>query len=319
MKPTLKRARRALLGCMTAALFTSQLTAKIDVVATTADLGALASEIGGAKVSVTVLAKPTEDPHFVDAKPSFIVKLNRADALIEGGADLEVGWLPALLTGARNSKLAPGAPGRILCSEGVEMLEVPVTLDRAQGDVHARGNPHFLVDPMNAQIAAEHIYKAFCQIDPQNCGEFKVNWDKLHATLDERLGKWQKQLDPFKDTRLVAYHNMWSYFARRFGLRIDLFLEPKPGIPPSPAHLAKIISTMQDEKIPVIIVEPFQHRRTAETVADRTGAMVVDLTQYPGGIKGTEGGYVAMMDHVVSTLSRALEKSSARAAAGARP
>src|SRR6266550_8737906 len=136
--------------------------AKLEIVATTPDFGSIAAEIGGSRASVTTLAKPTEDPHFVDAKPSFIVKLNRADVLIEGGAELEIGWLPPLLAGARNAKLAPDAPGYIRCNEGIQMLEVPATLDRSKGDIHAAGNPHFVVDPENAKIIARHIADSFC-------------------------------------------------------------------------------------------------------------------------------------------------------------
>src|SRR5438874_1203955 len=143
--------------------------AKLNVVATTPDFGSIASVIGGNEVSVTTLAKPTEDPHFVDAKPSFILKLNRADALIEGGADLEIGWLPALLDQSRNSKLAPGAPGRIACSQGISLVEIPATLDRSRGDIHAAGNPHYMTDPVNAKIVAEHIANAFCQLDAKSC------------------------------------------------------------------------------------------------------------------------------------------------------
>src|SRR6266516_2522403 len=140
-------------------------TAKLNVVATTADFGAIAQEIGGDKIELATLAKPTEDPHFVDAKPSFIVKLNRADVLIEGGAELEIGWLPALLDQSRNSKLAPGAPGHVACAQGVQMLEVPSTLDRSKGDIHAAGNPHYVVDPVNAKKVAENIANAFCALD----------------------------------------------------------------------------------------------------------------------------------------------------------
>src|SRR5215471_21768551 len=149
--------------------------AKLNVVATTPDFAAIAAAVGGDEVSITTLAKPTEDPHFVDAKPSFIVKLNRADALIEGGADLEIGWLPALLDQSRNNKLAPGAPGRIACNQGVQLLEVPGTLDRSKGDIHAAGNPHYLTDPVNAKIVAENLAAKFCTLDPKECDKFKRN------------------------------------------------------------------------------------------------------------------------------------------------
>ena len=293
---------------LVAALLAGHLTvqAKLAVVVTTPDLASLAEAVGGKQIDITTLARPTEDPHFVDARPSFIVKLNRADALIEGGAELEIGWLPPLLTGARNARLASGAPGRILGNQGIQMLEVPTSLDRSEGDIHAAGNPHFLVDPENAKIVAGHIAEAFCKLDAANASTYQANLKTFLAELDARMVVWQKQLAPFKGGQIVAYHNSWVYFARRFGLTIDLFLEPKPGIPPSPAHLASVITKMKASQARVIIVDPYLNRRTAETVARSTGAVVVDVAQFPGGVKGTEGGYIALMDHLVNSLAAAL-------------
>ena len=280
--------------------------AKLDVVVTTPDFGSIARDIGGDKVDVTMLAKPTEDPHFVDAKPSFIVKLNRADALVEGGAELEIGWLPALLDQSRNSKLAAGAPGRIACAQGIQLLEVPATLDRSKGDIHAAGNPHYTTDPANVRIVAQRIADAFSQLDPKNSAIYQANLKKFTDRLDEKMAEWDKLLAPFKGEQVVAYHDSWPYFARRFGLKIDLFLEPKPGIPPTPVHLAEVITQMRADHIHVIMVEPYQNRKTAETVAADTGATVVDLSQFPGGIKGTEAGYIELMDRNVNSLAKAL-------------
>ncbi|HZV36126.1 MAG TPA: metal ABC transporter substrate-binding protein, partial [Verrucomicrobiae bacterium] len=248
--------------------------ARLNVVATTADLGSIAEFIGGDAAKVTTLARPTEDPHFVDAKPSFSVKLNRADALVEGGAELEIGWLPPLLDMARNRKLEPGAPGCILCNQGIQLVEIPSTLDRSKGDIHAAGNPHFLTDPENARIVAEHIAAAFSQLDPKSASTFQSNLKRFTGELDAKMDQWQKLLGPFRGKEVVAYHDSWPYFAARFGLKIDLFLEPKPGIPPTPTHLADVILKMKEDKTHVIIVEPYQNRRTAETVARNTGATV---------------------------------------------
>lgn len=280
--------------------------AKLNVVATTADLAALVREVGGALVEVTTLAKPTEDPHFVDARPSFIVKLNKADAIVEGGAELEIGWLSPLLQGARNPRLAPGAPGRIACHEGVPMLEVPTTLDRSKGDIHAAGNPHYLMDPANAKIVAGHIAEAFCQLDAASCETYRANLKKFTAALDAKLAEWGKALAPFQGRRFVTFHNSWVYFAQRFGLKNDLFLEPKPGIPPTPTNLAAVIKQMKEQDVRVIFSEPFLSRKTAETVARATSATVLDVTQFPGGLKGTEGGYLQLMDYLVGNLAKAL-------------
>jgi zinc/manganese transport system substrate-binding protein len=280
--------------------------AKLNVVVTTPDLAALVREIGGSQVEITTLARPTEDSHFVDAKPSFIVKLNKADAIVEGGAELELGWLPGLLDGARNPKLAAGAPGHIACHQGVQLLEVPTTLDRSKGDIHAAGNPHYLIDPVNAKIVAAHLAEAFCKLDSASSAAYRANLKKFSDALDAKLEGWLKTLAPFKGQRIVSYHNSWPYFAERFGVKIDLFMEPKPGIPPTPTHLSEVIKKMKEEKIRVIFVEPYLNRRTAETVARNTGAVVLDVSQFPGGVKGTEGSYIPLLDHLVDGLARAL-------------
>jgi len=255
--------------------------AKLNVVATTSDFGAIAQEIGGDKIDLLTLAKPTEDPHFVDAKPSFIVKLNRADVLIDGGAELEVGWLPPLLDGARNAKLDEGKPGHIHASDGMTLLEVPATLDRAKGDIHAAGNPHYMTDPLNGRLVAQRIANGFCLLDPKSCDYFKANLKKFEDRLDAKMAEWQTLLAPDKGKPVVTYHNYWIYFGRRFDLPMELFLEPKPGIPPTPAHLAEVITKMKASNLKVIVVQPYQNRRTAETVATHTGAVVADFASMP--------------------------------------
>jgi ABC-type Zn uptake system ZnuABC Zn-binding protein ZnuA len=279
--------------------------AKLHIVVTTPDLAAIAKEVGGDQVEITTLARPTEDPHFVDAKPSFIVKLNKADALVEGGAELEVGWLPALLAGARNAKLASGQPGRILCNEGIAMLEVPTALARAEGDIHPLGNPHFVVDPANARIIAAHLADAFAKLDLSSAETFRANGKKFTDALDAKLVEWTAKLAPFKGAKVVSYHKSWPYFAERFGLEMEIFLEPKPGIPPSPAHLAEVITKMKAQHARVIIVDPYLNRRTAETVARSTDATVVDVAQFPGALKSTDS-YLALMDYLVNSLAKAL-------------
>ena len=300
--------KKLLLGTF-GALIAFSAQAKLNVVVTTPDLAAIAKEVGGDKIEITTLARPTEDPHFVDARPSFIVKLNKADALIEGGAELEVGWLPPLLAGARNDKIQAGQPGRILCNEGIRMLEVPSQMTRAEGDIHPLGNPHYVVDPVNAKIVAAHIADVLGNIDSANAAAYAANAQKFAVVLDAKLTEWQAKLSPFKGASVVSYHRSWPYFAERFGLTMDLFLEPKPGIPPSPAHLAQVIGKMKEENARVVIVDPYLNRKTAETAARETGATVVDVAQFPGGVKGTEGGYIPLMDYLVNSLATALAKT----------
>lgn len=274
---------------------------KLSVVATTPDLGALAREIGGDAVEVKVLAKPTEDPHFVDAKPSHVVTLNRASALIEGGAELEIGWLPPLLETARNDKIAPAAPGLIIASKGIRMLDVPAALDRSRGDVHSQGNPHFLIDPVNAKVVAAQIAAHFSQLAPASAATFKANLARFNAAVDAKTAEWKAALAPFRGAKVVTYHNDFIYFAERFGLQVVGTLEPKPGIAPSPAHLAKTIGIMKNEKARVILVQPYQNRKTAETVARQVNGVVVDFSQQPGAYKNTDT-YIAMMDNLVRSV-----------------
>jgi zinc/manganese transport system substrate-binding protein len=281
---------------------------KLDVVATTPDLGALAQAIGGANVSVKTLAKPTEDPHFVDAKPSHIVTLNRADVLIEGGAELELGWLPPLLESARNPKIGAGAPGRIVVSQGVKMLEIPTSFDRSKGDVHSMGNPHFLLDPLNVRIIANRIAQQFSQVDPKNAGVYQGNLKAFTTKLDAKFAEWQQRLAPYKGAKIVTYHKDFPYLAERFGFEVVETLEPKPGIAPSPAHLAKVIGTMKASNAKVILVQPYQNRKTAETVARQSGATVLDIAQQPGAMKNT-ATYFDLMDNIVGALATAFQSA----------
>jgi zinc/manganese transport system substrate-binding protein len=284
----------------------SSTQAKLKVVATLPDLAALAREVGGDKVEVSAMAKPTEDSHFVDARPSFVVQLRDADVLIDGGAELEVGWLPPLLQNARNSKIDVGKPGRVQASEGVRLMNAPSNASRAAGDVHVLGNPHFVVDPIIAKTVAAHIARAFTAVDEQNTLVYDANFKKFEATINAKLQEWGAAMLPFKGQNVVAYHDSWPYFAHRFGVNIDTFLEPKPGIPPSPSHLAGVIEKMKAQKIKAIIIEPFHDRKIAEKVASATGAKVVDFAQYPGALPNTDS-YVKLIDKLVANLAAALK------------
>jgi len=297
--------KAAALAFVATAASGSQAVAQMRVVATTPDLASVAREIGGDRVNVVALAKPTEDPHFVDAKPSFIVTLNRADALIEGGAELELGWLPPLLENARNGKIGSGAPGRIVASEGIRLLEVPTSFDRSKGDIHSLGNPHFMVDPVAAKVVAANIAAHFAQLDPKNAAVYNGNLAKFNTRIDAKIAEWQRALAPYRGAKIVTYHRDFVYLAQRFGLSIVDELEPKPGIAPSPAHLAQVIGEMKSNNAKVILVQPFQNRKTAETVARQTGAAVLDTPQQPGaGGNGTS--YFDMLDNLVRNLATGL-------------
>lgn len=283
---------------------------RLIIVATTPDLGALAQEIGRDRVEVKVLAKPTEDPHYVDPKPSHIVTLNRANALIEGGAELEIGWLPPLLESARNPRLALGTPGRIVASRGVSLLEIPTGPSselRGKGDVHSLGNPHFLTDPLRAMVAARNIAAGLAKVDPASAELFQENLERLTSTVNAKLAEWQQLLSPFQGATIVTYHRDFSYFAERFGLEVVATIEPKPGIPPSPAHVAEVIQTVKRTQARVILLQPFQNPKAAETVARATGIGILKFPQQPGAAQDT-AGYIPLMDYLVRTLAAALEK-----------
>ena len=293
-----------ILSSVLACAFAAQ--AKLNVVATLPDFGSLAREIGGDKIDIIVLAKATEDPHFVDARPSFVVSLRNADVLIDGGAELEIGWLPPLLQNARNPKIEVGKPGRVQAAQGIHLMNVPANVTRAAGDVHALGNPHFCADPIIAKAIAQHIAQSFAALDAPNAAFYDANYKKFEAAINAKLQEWGAAMQPFKDQHVAAYHDSWPYFAHRFGINIDIFLEPKPGIPPSPSHLTEVIAQMKTQHVKAVIVEPYHDRRIAEKVASATGAKVVQFSQFPGGIPGTES-YVKLIDALIKRLADALK------------
>jgi ABC-type Zn uptake system ZnuABC Zn-binding protein ZnuA len=282
--------------------------AKLDVVASTPDLAAIAREVGGDRADVTSLARGTEDVHFVDPKPSFIRILNQADALIEGGADLEAGWLPSLIVNARNPKIQLGKPGRIAAAEAVSLLEVPAgPIDRSMGDVHPFGNPHFTLDPVNGKLIARQIGERLCSLVPGDCPIFRANLKQFEDKIDSRLVLWQKQMAPLRGTRVVSYHKSYSYFAERFGLRVVNTIEPKPGIPPSASHVRDLVGQMKAEGVALIVMEPNRERKTPAFLAQETGAKVAVVPSMVGGGKEASD-YPALFDFIVKTVLEAVDQ-----------
>lgn len=277
---------------------------KLRIVATTPDLASIARAVGGDAVEVTAIARPTEDPHFVDAKPSYILLLNKADMLIEGGAALEAGWLPPLLDSARNPRIALGAPGRVVASQGISLLEVPTVADRSMGDVHPFGNPHYLLDPANAAIVAQTVADALCGVDHEHCDDYEARARQFRAAIDAKLLEWQSLLSTARGEKIVTYHKDFDYFAQRFGLDVAGTLEPKPGIPPSAAHLAALIPRMKAQNVRLIIVEPNRERQNPEFVAEKTGARILLLPIMPGG-EGTVD-YIGLIDYDVRQVAGAV-------------
>jgi zinc/manganese transport system substrate-binding protein len=290
-------------------LLTMSAQAKLNVVATLPDFGSIAQKIGGDKINVTVLARGSEDAHFVDARPSHLVSLNKADVLLEGGAELEVGWLPPLLNNARNRKIQASGSGHIVMANGIKLLEVPTTpVDRSMGDVHPNGNPHFWLDPQNGKIMATHVAEVFSKLDPKNAAYYQANLKAFNTQLDGKLAAWNKIMEPYRGTKVITYHKSFEYFAERFGLEIIGQLEPKPGIEPSPTHINSLIPRAKEAGVKVVIIEPFRPRKTPEYVANQIGAKLLILPEKVGGNDKT-GDYVSLFDYNVNELVRALSAS----------
>jgi len=304
--------RRVFWMIVMTALATQAEAASLTVVATTPDLAAIAREVGRDRVSVTSMAAGGQDPHFLDPRPSFLVKLNRADLLIEGGLDLEIGWLPALLASARNPKLRPGELGRLNASERIAVLGVPGgRVDRSQGDVHGKGNPHFLTDPVNGAVVADTIAQRLCRLDVEGCVDYRANAEAFRRRIDAAVAGWTDVLSPYRGTKIVAYHDTWSYFTKRFGLTTVGFVEPKPGVPPPPSHISALVDLIQREHVPVIVMEPYASRSIPDLVARQTGCRVLVLAPTVGALPATDD-YVAMVDANVKALARALARTTSR-------
>ncbi len=291
---------------MIAGLLLTALTprAELNVVASLPDFGSIAETIGGKAVKVTTIARGREDPHFVDARPSFVRVLNKADLLIAGGADLEVGWLPTLVTAARNAKIQGTGKGHLVLAPHVKLLDVPsAPLDRSMGDVHPTGNPHFWLDPRNGKIIAEKIATALIELDANNAELYRKNLSAFNARLDAKWSEWQKRMDPLRGTKIVSYHKTYDYLAAAFGLQVVAQLEPKPGIEPSATHIAHLVPQAKDAGVKLIVLEPYRPRRSAEQLAEAIGARVVILPDKSGATPDAKD-YFALFESIVSKLAK---------------
>ncbi|MDI6793240.1 MAG: metal ABC transporter substrate-binding protein [bacterium] len=280
---------------------------KINVVTTTTDLADLAKAVGGDRVKVVSLSKGNQDPHFVDPKPSMVMKLKKADLLVKVGMDLDM-WADGLIAAARNSKIIYAAKGYVDTSVGIERLEVPKEkIDAGMGHLHIHGNPHYQTDPAAAGPMTKNILDGLCRISPKDGEYFKHNRQEYLTRLDEKMDTWTAKMAKFKGANIVTYHNSWPYFARRFGLNVVEHIEPKPGIPPSPAHLAKLIKVMKEKKVKVILVEPYFPLKACRMVAKKTGAKVLIFPPSVGGIKEIKT-YLELFDYNINQLVEALSE-----------
>ena len=279
---------------------------KIRVVTTIPDLKALTEEVGGKLVDVDALARGMQNAHELEIRPSLMLKLRRADLLIENGLDLD-SWADVAVQGANNPNIVRGAPGRIDVSRGVQVLEVPSTrVDRSMGDVHPLGNPHYSLDPGTAPIVTQNIVYALARVAPDRRAELERNRQSFLSRLDEAMTRWTRAMGPLKGTKVVVYHPQWIYLLNRFGLVQAATVEDRPGIPASPAHVTRIIRQMKDEQIKVLIVEPWNDLKLANRVAQEAGAKAVVLASMVGGVKGADS-YIGAIDHNVNALVTAMK------------
>ncbi|HEV7837841.1 MAG TPA: metal ABC transporter substrate-binding protein [Gemmatimonadaceae bacterium] len=280
--------------------------AQLKVVTSTTDLYDIAKAVGGNRITATHIGEGYQDPHFIEAKPSFVLQLRNADVWAFVGLDLEIGWMPLLLDGARNPRIRQGGSGYLDVSRAIPLLDVPSgNVDRSQGDVHPLGNPHYWLDPENGRRIARLFKAKFTDLDPSGAAAYATNEQNFEARLNASERTWTDELAKIKGKPVVAWHTSWRYFAEYTKMNIVGFMEPKPGVPPSPAHLAGLIQTMRRTGAKVIVMEPFYDRKTADFVAARTGAKVLILPPSVGGVKGV-GDYIAVMNYDIQQLANAL-------------
>lgn len=288
---------------LVSALSSTDAYAAVQVVTATQDLAELTAEVGGADVVVSTIARGDLDPHFIDAKPSFMVKLASADLVVVVGMELEVGWMPALLTGARNAKVQPGARGYLDASTAITPIEVPTgSMDRSRGDLHPQGNPHYWLDPENGRRIARVIEARLIELDPAHAVDYQRNLGAFEAKLTQKETEWAAKMAPLKDASVVGYHSTYDYFCVRYGLKVVGFVEPKPGIPPTPAHTLELGAAAKAAGAKFVLVEPFHNPSDATPIATASGAKVVTVPSAVGGLADVKT-YFDLFDRIVFTLT----------------
>jgi ABC-type Zn uptake system ZnuABC Zn-binding protein ZnuA len=282
--------------------------AQLKVVTSTTDLYDIAKSVGGDKITAMHIGEGYQDPHFIEAKPSFVLQLRNADVWAFVGLDLEIGWMPLLLDGARNPKIRLGGSGYVDASKAIRVLDTPQgNVDRSMGDVHPLGNPHYWLDPENGRRIARLFKAKFSELDPKNEDTYEKNEKSFEARLNAAEQGWQGDLAAIRGKPVVAWHTSWRYFAEYTGMNIVAFMEPKPGVPPSPSHLYTVIQTVKRTGAKAIIMEPFYDRKVADLVAKQTGIKVLLLPPSVGGTRGAPvNDYISLMKYDMAQLAAAL-------------
>ncbi|HWZ45492.1 MAG TPA: metal ABC transporter substrate-binding protein [Candidatus Saccharimonadales bacterium] len=297
----------ALMGAL--ALAPTAEAKKLKVITTLTDLASLTQEVGGDRIEVEALARGYQDPHFVDPKPSFLLKLRNADLLISVGLELEIGWLPPLITQSGNGRIQPGAPGFLDASEFAEILEIPQgKVDRSMGDVHAQGNPHYWLDPDNGRRVARGIATKLGEMDPADAAFFQQRFQDFSRRLAEAEKRWESDMAPYRGRKVVTYHRSWPNFAKHFGLDVVGYVEPRPGIPPTPSHTLELINLMKRENVKVMLIEPYFDLKTPNSVASMTSGRVLQMMPSVGG-KPEITDYFKLFDYDIALMKQALDSA----------
>jgi len=308
---SLKNVVRAVGTCFSLAMLVAlpAQARKINVITATTDLAALTQEVAGDKVDVESIAKGYQDPHYVEAKPSFLLKLRHADLLVLVGLDLEIGWLPPLITQSGNPKIQPAAAGYLDASQFSEILEKPTGLiSRAQGDVHPLGNPHYWLDPDNGRRIAKGIADKLSEMQPGEAAYFQQRYADFNQRLTAAEKKWDDEMKPYRGSKVVSYHKSWPNFAKHFGLDVVGYIEPRPGIPPTPGHTLELIQLMKRGNVKTIMVEPYFDLKTPNSIAAATGGQVLVMLPSVGGQKEVTD-YFKLFDYDLSLLMKTLQAS----------
>ncbi len=293
--------KKIFLSLLFTLLFVTPALAKTNIVATLPWIGSVARDIGKDKVNVTVLAKPNQDAHYLEAKPSMILAARKADMIMYDGLDLEIGYLPLVIESAKNPKLMPGHPGNFDCSQFVTVLEKQGSVDRSLGDVHPLGNPHYHYSPSNVLKVAEGMAGELAAVDSGNAGFYQANYQAFAQKMKEKEKEWHTI--PLKGKKYVAYHKYFEYLAAEFGFQFVGYLEPKPGIPPSAAHIEQLIELMKRTDPAAILVTPAIGEPEARSLSQKTGVKVIVLPHEVGSLPGTDD-YFAFMDTVMTSLKQ---------------
>ena len=300
--------KKAVLLALVLSAAASPAFAALKVVTSLQDFASIADSIGGKRVETFAIARGYQDPHFVDPKPSFVLKLSRADLLIAAGLELEIGYLPPLIDQSRNEKIHPGSRGYLDASIGCDILNRPTgVVTRAMGDVHPFGNPHYWTDPENGRVIARAVAAKLSELDPAGRADYQKNLAAFEAKLTAKDKEWKEKMSPYAGVKVVTFHDSWPNFAKHFDLDVVNYIEPRPGIPPTPSHTLEVVNLMKRESVKIELIEPYFDLKTPNSIASMTNGKVVVMMPSVGG-KPEITDYFKLFDYDINVLKQAFEQ-----------